>query len=85
VAKFRAKQRISVISRALRECSRLRAFTFARSAKRALLAHKARRECVKSVRQERIKRVLNSGTEEKNLPICLSYLVFTENDYLSFA
>jgi hypothetical protein len=24
-------------------------------------------------------------SEEKNLPICLSYLVFTENDYLSFA
>jgi hypothetical protein len=24
-------------------------------------------------------------SEEKNLPICLSYLAFTENDYLSFA
>jgi hypothetical protein len=24
-------------------------------------------------------------SEEKNLPICLSYLIFTENDYLSFA
>jgi hypothetical protein len=42
-------------------------------------------ECVKSVRQERIKRIKSEGTEEKNLPICLIYLVFTENDYLSFA
>jgi hypothetical protein len=24
-------------------------------------------------------------TEEKNLPICLSYLAFTENDYRTYA